>query len=182
MKVLVVVDCQEDFVSGSLGSKEAQAIVPNVIEKIKGLAEDDILIFTQDEHYESEYLLTQEGINLPIKHCIFNSDGIKIHSDILKAADNIGNCYRVYHKNGFGSLELGNDLRACVSEYNVEFVEFVGLCTDVCVITNILIAKTCIPETQIVVDASCCAGVTPESHKTALAAMKSCHIRVINEH
>ncbi len=182
MKVLVCVDLQNDFISGSLGSKEAQAIVLNVIEKIKGLAEDDILIFTQDEHYENEYLTTQEGINLPIKHCIFNSDGIKIHSDILKAADDIGKCYGVYHKNGFGSLELGNDLRAYVNEYNIERIEFIGLCTDICVITNALIAKTYAPETEIIVDASCCAGVTPENHKTALAAMRSCQIRVINEH
>ena len=182
MKILVVVDCQNDFISGSLGSKEAQAIVPNVIEKIKNLAEDDVLIFTQDEHCESEYLLTQEGINLPIKHCIFNSDGIKIHSDILKAADDIGKCYGVHHKNSFGSFELGEGLCAYIKEYDIEEIEFVGLCTDICVITNVLIAKTCVPETKIVVDASCCAGVTPESHKAALTVMKSCQIKVINEH
>lgn len=182
MKVLVVVDCQNDFISGSLGSPEAQAIVPRVVKKIKNLAEDDILIFTQDEHFENEYLLSQEGKNLPVKHCIFNTDGIRIHSDIMAAAHETVDCYGVYHKNGFGSFELGKNLCACVNEYDVEFVEFVGLCTDICVISNVLIAKTCLPETEIIVDASCCAGVTPKSHKAALTIMKSCQIRVINEY
>lgn len=182
MKVLVCVDLQNDFISGSLGSKEAQAIVPNVIEKIKGLAEDDVLIFTQDEHYDGGYLLTQEGKKLPVKHCIFNTDGIKIHSDIMAITDKIAQFYGVHHKNEFGSFALSDDLCACVESYEVERIEFVGLCTDICVITNALITKTCLPETEIVVDASCCAGVTPETHKAALTVMKSCQIKVINEH
>ena len=181
MKILVVVDCQNDFISGSLGSKEAQAIVPNVVEKIMSLEDDDCLVLTQDEHY-SDYLKTQEGTNLLVKHCIFNTDGIEINTDIMRAINEKADGYRVYHKSTFGSLEMANVSYDYARTEEVDSIEFVGLCTDICVISNALIMKTFLPQVEIVVDASCCAGVTPESHKAALTVMKSCQIKVINEY
>ena len=182
MKILVIVDCQEDFISGSLGSKEAQAIVPNVIEKIKTVEKGDCILLTQDEHFDSEYLSTKEGINLPVKHCIFNTDGIKINSDIMGTIHEIANAYQVYHKHTFGSLEMASSVYSYAQMEEVDQIEIVGLCTDICVVSNALILKAYLPEIEIVVDASCCAGVTPETHKAALTVMKSCQIKVINEH
>lgn len=181
MKILVVVDCQGDFISGSLGSPEAQAIVPKIVEKIMSLEDNDCIVLTQDEHY-SDYLETQEGANLPVKHCIFNTDGIEINADIMNAIGEKVDGYRVYHKSTFGSLEMGYSFYDYGQSEEVDTIEFVGLCTDVCVISNALITKAYLPEVEIIVDASCCAGVTPESHKAALTAMKSCQIKVINEH
>ena len=134
-----------------------------------------------DEHY-SDYLKTQEGTNLPVKHCIFNTDGIEINTDIMRAISEKADGYRVYHKSTFGSLEMANVFYDYARTEEVDSIEFVGLCTDICVISNALIMKTFLPQVEIVVDASCCAGVTPESHKAALTVMKSCQIKVINEY
>ena len=168
-KLLVVIDMQNDFIDGSLGSPEAQAIVPNVKKKIEEykVCENDI-IFTRDTHYD-DYLETNEGKCLPVKHCIKDSFGWEIAEEL----DTEG-CPCI-DKETFGFNhwdELGDD---------VESIELVGLCTDICVVSNALILKATFPEIKITVDASCCAGVTPESHKAALTTMKMCQIDVIGE-
>lgn len=170
MKILVVVDMQNDFIDGALGTKEAVAIVPNVIEKIKNF--DGKVIYTRDTHYEN-YMETQEGKNLPVPHCIKGTEGWEIRSEIdaLRTEDAID-------KPTFGSIELGEYLK---EQENVESITFIGLCTDICVISNVMIAKAALPEVSVIVDASCCAGVTPESHTNALAAMKMCQVVVEND-
>lgn len=187
-KILVVVDMQNDFITGTLGTKEAQAIVPNVIAKINEYRKyDDTEIYvTKDTHYDN-YLSTQEGINLPVKHCIYDTDGWNIQSDVYNVllnycSDKKGRYLRTYEKETFGSYELADSM--CM-DYNFRQddieIEFVGLCTDICVISNVLCVKANLPEVKITVDASCCAGVTSESHKNALNAMKMCQVKIINE-
>ena len=171
MKILVVVDMQNDFVDGALGTKEAVAIVSKVVEKIKSY-EGEKIIFTRDTH-EENYMETQEGKNLPVPHCIRATEGWELNPEIemLRKEDAID-------KPSFGSLELASYLK---EQSDVESIEFVGICTDICVISNVMIAKAALPEVPVIVDASCCAGVTPESHKNALEAMKMCQVKVINE-
>ena len=170
MKVLCVIDMQNDFIDGALGTPEAVAIVDNVRNKIDLYRENgDMVIFTRDTHYEN-YMETSEGKNLPVPHCIKDSDGWQI-SDELEVGEST-----VIDKPTFGSIAL--------SEYiagldDVEEIEFVGLCTDICVISNVLLLKAKLHETPISVDSACCAGVTPESHNNALNAMKMCQIRII---
>ena len=170
MKVLCVIDMQNDFIDGALGTPEAEAIVDNVRNKIDLYRKNgDMVIFTRDTHYEN-YMETSEGKNLPVPHCIKDSDGWQI-SDKLEVGES-----DVIDKPTFGSIEL--------SEYiagldDVEEIEFVGLCTDICVISNVLLLKAKLHETPISVDSACCAGVTPESHNNALNAMKMCQIRII---
>ena len=159
MDVLVVVDMQKDFISGALGTKEAVAIVPRVAEKIaQAKKAGKTVVFTRDTHHEN-YLQTQEGKNLPVPHCIENTPGA-----------------RIFDKPSFGSEELVQYLKGLD---NLTSTEFVGLCTDICVITNVLSAKCALPELPIAVDSACCAGVTPESHENALAAMRMCQIRIL---
>ena len=168
-KLLVVVDMQKDFIDGSLGTLEALAIVPRVKEKIEEyMAADDDVVFTLDTH-EENYLDTQEGKKLPVLHCIRGSEGWELHSS-LKAYKG-----KRFEKRTFGSDELS----AYIKGRNYESIELVGLCTDICVISNALLLKAFAPETPIRVDSSCCAGVTPESHENALNAMKVCHIEVV---
>ena len=169
-KTLIVIDMQNDFISGSLGTKEAQAIVPNVKNKIEEYkARGDEVIFTRDTHYE-DYLNTNEGKHLPVKHCIFKTNGWDIHSE-LDYTD-----YLHIDKESFGYYSWESWF------YNdTDAIEIIGLCTDICVVSNALIIKAIFPEIDITVDASCCAGVTPESHKAALTTMKMCQINVINE-
>lgn len=189
MKVLIIVDMQNDFIDGSLGSPEAQAIVPNVIAKIRDSeGEDTLVILTKDTHYE-DYLQTQEGQKLPVPHCIYMTPGWSINKEVAAAVD-YGHIM-TYHsdtiiksrilKNTFGSITLGNLLKGFAETGDIDSVELVGLCTDICVISNALLVKAFLPEVPITVDASCCAGVTPESHKNALASMKTCQINIINE-
>ena len=167
-KVLIVVDMQNDFVDGSLGTKEAVKIVPAVTDKVKAaINNNNMVIFTKDTHY-SNYLETAEGKNLPVEHCIKGSNGWEIIPALNKYAQNI------IEKNTFGSTILPDK----VKEY--EEIELIGLCTDICVISNALLLKAHFPEKNICVDASCCAGVTPESHNNALEAMKMCQIKIIN--
>ena len=188
MKVIVLVDLQNDFIDGALGSPEAQAIVQKVVEKLKNIEDksNTLLLLTKDTHCES-YLDTLEGKYLPVPHCIENTPGWSINKDIASAAsdpDFLGYSSkkiinsRVY-KNTFGS----DDLRELLvrEKDNIEEVELFGLCTDICVISNALMARQTLPDVKITVDASCCAGVTPEKHNAALEVMKSCQIEVINE-
>lgn len=173
MKVLVVVDMQNDFIDGALGTKEAVSIVKNVAKKISGY--EDMVIYTRDTH-SNDYLDRQEGRNLPVKHCILGTDGWQISKELPVAEDAV-----IFDKPAFGSKELGLFLKNLNEEEIIDEIELVGLCTDICVISNALLIKAFLPETQIVVDASCCAGVTVESHLNALSAMKMCQIKVINE-
>lgn len=166
MKTLIVVDMQNDFISGSLGTKEAQAIVPNVKKKIEEYkARGDEIIFTRDTH-PSNYLETNEGKHLPVKHCIKGTYGWIIADEVNYPE------YKHINKRTFG-YTLWN------YEGEFEEIEIVGLCTDICVVSNALILKAQYPEIKITVDSSCCAGVTPESHQAALTVMKMCQIEVI---
>ena len=169
-KILVVVDMQNDFIDGALGTAEAQAIVPYVREVIENF--DGKVYLTRDTHFEN-HMETQEGSNLPVPHCVKGSDGWQIRAELdeLRVTEPID-------KLTFGSKEL---VEVLSREENIESVTFVGLCTDICVISNAMVVKAFYPELPLVVDAKACAGVTPESHKRALEAMKVCQIKVINE-
>lgn len=170
MKLLVVVDMQNDFIDAALGTKEAVAIVPAVKAKIeKYRADGNLVVFTRDTH-QKNYLNTQEGKNLPVEHCIEGTPGWQI-TDKLDVKD-----AKVINKPSFGSLELA-DYVAKLPE--LEEIELVGLCTDICVISNAFILKAKLPEIKITCDSKACAGVTPESHTNALNAMKMCQINVI---
>ncbi len=171
--ILIVVDMQNDFIDGALGTAEAQAIVPKVAEKIRNFS--GRVIFTRDTH-EENYMETQEGKNLPVPHCICGSDGWQICDALRDYCKE-----EPVDKVTFGSSELAALLTAENKKETVASVTLVGLCTDICVISNALLAKAFLPETKIIVDASCCAGVTPESHHTALKAMQVCQISVENE-
>ena len=171
--LLIVVDMQNDFIDGALGTAEAVAIVPRVLEKIKSFPGK--VLFTRDTHHEN-YTDTQEGKNLPVPHCIEGTPGWEIRPelDALRRTEPID-------KPTFGSVKLGEMLLRENAENPIAGITFVGLCTDICVISNALLAKAFLPEVPIAVDAACCAGVTPQSHKNALAAMKACQIKVENE-
>ena len=168
MKYLIVVDMQNDFITGILGSAHAAAIVPNVVEKIKHF--DGQTIFTRDTH-GADYMDTQEGMKLPVKHCIKDTDGWQICDELAPYTQ------LVIDKVTFGSVELPQIMK--LFDEPIEEIELCGLCTDICVISNAMILKAAFPEAKITVDASCCAGVTMESHNTALNAMKAVQIEVI---
>ena len=168
MKYLIVVDMQVDFITGSLGSELAMAIVPNVVEKVKGF--DGKVIFTRDTHFE-DYMNTQEGKNLPVPHCIKDSDGWQICDELKPYAETI------VDKLTFGSIELPKFLESF--DKPIDKIELCGLCTDICVISNAIVLKAAFPEVPIAVDSSCSAGVTVESHNTALDAMRAVQIEVI---
>lgn len=169
-RTLIVIDMQNDFIDCALGTNEAQTIVPNVKKKIEEYqARGDEIVFTRDTHYD-DYLTTNEGKYLPVKHCIYNTEGWEIHKDI-----DFSGCL-VLDKGTFGYAYWDEWL-----DRDIEEIEVVGLCTDICVVSNVLILKAIFPEINITVDASCCAGVTPESHKAALTTMKMCQINVIGE-
>lgn len=172
-RLLLVVDMQNDFVTGTLGTKEATQIIDNVVNKIKqSIKHDDSIIFTKDTHYE-DYLNSNEGQNLPVEHCIKDTNGWNIIPEITSIMDL--NPYKVYNKITFGSSELAKDLLEGKYDHIEEF-EIIGLCTDICVISNALIIKAFRPEIPIIVDSSCCAGVRVESHMNALNAMRMCQI------
>ena len=167
MKYLIVVDMQNDFTTGSLGSAHAAAIIPNVVEKVKAFPGN--VIFTRDTHGD-DYLQTQEGKKLPVVHCIKGSAGWQICDKLKPYVE------QVVDKVTFGSVTLPHILSK--QGEPIEEIELCGLCTDICVISNAMILKAAFPEVKITVDASCCAGVTTESHNTALNAMKSVQIEV----
>lgn len=177
-KVLVIVDVQNDFINGVLGTKEAKAIIEPLVNKINSF--DGIVILTKDTH-EENYLSTQEGQKLPVVHCIRGTSGWDIDSRVMEAIEKRGLVYKIFEKGTFGSISLGEYIVELYNEGKVKEIEFVGVCTDICVISNVLLVKAMLPEVPIRVDAACCAGVTPETHDAALTTMKSCQVEVINK-
>lgn len=171
--ILVVVDMQNDFIDGALGTKEAVAIVPKVAEKIRNFSGK--VLFTRDTH-EENYLDTQEGKNLPVPHCIRETKGWQIRPELMELCRETP-----IDKGTFGSVTLGSVLFELNKAESIESITFVGLCTDICVISNVMIAKAFLPEVKLIVDASCCAGVTPQSHRNALEAMKVCQVEIEND-
>ena len=187
-KLLILVDLQGDFIDGALGSSEAKAIVPKVVEKLNNYPDksNTLLLYTKDTHYD-DYMDTLEGKNLPVPHCIENTPGWSINREIKDTVR--ANRFLTYssdkiiksriYKNTFGSDVLMKFLEE--HKDNIEEVELCGLVTNICLVSNALLTRMVLPNTKISVDASCCAGVTVEKHKAALEVMKSCQIDVINE-
>jgi Amidases related to nicotinamidase len=173
-KVLVVIDMQNDFIDGALGTREAQAIVGNVVSKIESYKGETVFA-TRDTHGEN-YLETSEGKHLPVPHCMKGTRGWEIRDEIREALDKAD--AEMINKPSFGSEELAERLSALAQEEEME-IELVGLCTDICVVSNALLIKAKLPEAVIKTDSSCCAGVTPKSHEAALLTMKMCQIEVI---
>ena len=172
-KVLIVVDMQKDFVDGALGSPEAAAIVPNVANKIRTF-DGDAIIVTFDTHY-ANYLETLEGKKLPVVHCVEGTPGHALDGEIQKALE--GKEYIEVLKNTFGSFDVPRILKEKFPGESLD-VEIVGLCTDICVVSNALILRAAYPNATIAVDARCCAGVSPATHHAALAPMGCCQIDV----
>ena len=172
-KILVVVDMQNDFIDAALGTAEAAAIVGAVKEKIRSYPAADV-IATMDTHSEND-LDPQEGKYLPVPHCIRGTDGWRIRPDIAELLTEA----KIYEKPSFGSTALAADLKELSEKEDIE-LELIGLCTDICVVSNALLLKAAMPEVKISVDASCCAGVTPDKHLAALETMRSCQIQIIN--
>ena len=172
-KILVVVDIQNDFVDGALGTAEAVAIVDNAAQKIKSF--DGDIFVTYDTHFE-DYMETMEGKKLPVVHCIKGTKGWKLNPKIAEALE--GKDYKTVEKLTFGSVKLPDMIKECIGENKAE-ITLIGLCTDICVVSNALILKANLLDTEIFVDSSCCAGVTPETHNAALDTMRCCQINVI---
>ena len=171
MKALVVVEMQNGLITGARGTEEAQKIVSAVTKRISAAATEGWeIVFTMDTHH-ADYLSTQEGKNLPVVHCVKGTDGFALAPEVEALS---AGCRR-FEKNTFGSVQLASYLR----EKQAEEVELIGLCTDICVISNAMLIKAFLPETKVSVKADCCAGVTPQSHDNALSAMKMCQISVL---
>ena len=168
-KLLVLIDFQNDFIDGSLGTPEAQTIIPRVLEKIQSYPENE-RVATMDTHF-ADYLSTQEGKYLPVMHCIKETEGWGIREEAQ-----VGFA-KIFEKNTFASIALAEYIR----DGEFDEVELVGICTDICVLSNALLIKAYSPELKISVDAACCAGVSPEKHAAALESMKSCQIQVYND-
>lgn len=176
MKLLVVIDMQNDFIDGALGTPEAVAIVPNVANKVKEYVENrDKIVYTRDTHFESTYMESLEGKNLPVPHCIKYSKGWQIRPEVYEFGS------LIIDKTTFGFDKWVEQLvdTGLIDLNTLESIELVGLCTDICVISNAMILKTQFPKVPISVDSSCCAGVTPDSHNNALSAMKMCQINIL---
>lgn len=173
-KILVVVDMQNDFVDGALGTPEAEAIVPAAVDEVEGF--DGEVLFTQDTH-AADYLDTQEGRNLPVEHCIKGTPGWDIIAPLRALQQKLG--AKVFEKPSFGSAELARYLARANAVEPIESIEFIGLCTDICVVSNALLVKAVLPEVPLYVKAGCCAGVTPASHDAALATLASCQVKVL---
>ena len=172
-RFLVVVDMQNDFVDGALGSEQAAAIVPAAVEKISSF--DGDIFVTLDTHFE-DYLQTSEGKKLPVAHCIKGTNGWRLNKDIKAVLD--GKDFTEVEKNTFGSVNLPGLIKKAAGEEDFS-IELIGLCTDICVVSNALLLKASFPEAPIIVDSACCAGVTNEKHKAALETMRSCQIDVL---
>ena len=175
--VLIVVDMQTDFVDGALGTPEAVAILENVTAKIKAYAADPdgVIFVTYDTHTES-YMETSEGKHLPVPHCIKGTAGWALHPTVAAALEGVA--YTAVEKPTLGSVALPALVKeAAAGDFSVELI---GLCTDICVVSNTLLLKAHYPEVSISVDASCCAGVTPDTHRAALTTMGMCQIEVKN--
>jgi len=171
-KALIVIDMQNDFVTGELGTNEAREMVPRLVKKLEDIVEEGAvdLIFTQDTHAEN-YLDTQEGKNLPVRHCIKKTDGWQIIPELQKFT---ARAKAVIEKKAFGSTRLPSLIKP------YEVIEFAGVCTDICIISNALLVKAFYPEQRVQVDAACCAGSTPEAHEKALDIMSNCQCKIIN--
>ena len=172
-KILIVIDMQNDFIDAALGSPEAVQIVDAVKEKLASYPIENV-IATMDTHGDN-YMDSQEGTYLPVKHCIRGTDGWQIRPDIAILLEGA----KIYEKPTFGSVALAEDMKALSEKEDIE-LELIGLCTDICVVSNALLLKAFMPEVKILVDAACCAGVTPEKHTAALETMRSCQIQVLN--
>lgn len=171
-KILLVIDMQNDFIDGALGTPEAVSIVDRVVEEIRKYAPEDI-IATRDTHTE-KYLETQEGRNLPVVHCIKGTHGWELNDKIAAALRNAP----IIDKPTFGSTELARRLSELSNQDELD-ITLVGLCTDICVVSNALLIKAFLPETPVRVIAHCCAGVTPESHQAAVKTMQMCQIQIV---
>jgi len=182
MKVLIVVDMQNDFIDGALGTKEAQAIVPSVAKRIKD-STGEMILFTQDTHGD-DYLDTPEGKKLPVVHCIEGTNGWKTRDEVMNAWRNNKDTIiapdlkeNSFTKPVFGSTDLVDFLKARADQ--ITEIELLGVCTDICVVSNAIMIKNTLPQIPIAVNQSCCAGVTPQSHQEALNTMKMCQIDVV---
>ena len=173
-KLLVVVDMQNDFVDGALGTPEAANIVENVVKKIEN--HTGPVVFTRDTHREN-YPETQEGKNLPVVHCVKGTHGWELNSQVKMTV----NGREIFDKPTFGSVELSHYVASLYQSHQIDSVELIGLCTDICVLSNAILLKAVEPEMKVSVDASCCAGVTPQSHRNALEAMKMCQVEITGE-
>ena len=171
--ILIVVDIQKDFVDGALGTKEAVAMIGNAAKKIEEF--DGDIFVTYDTHYEN-YMETAEGRKLPVCHCVKGTDGWALDHKIAKALE--GKAFTKVEKLTFGSTELPDLIKKTVGDEDFD-ITLIGLCTDICVVSNALILKANFPEKDIYVDAACCAGVTPETHNAALTTMKMCQIEIL---
>lgn len=183
-QILIVIDVQNDFVDGALGSKEAKVIIPNVVEKIKEYkTREDLIITTQDTHYDN-YLETFEGKNLPIEHCIANTDGWQLNDDIWEALKNYKNKHNIL-KTTFGSILLENYLKKIIpntiNEQMEITIEIIGLCLNICVLCNAILLRTAFPNVHILLDSKCTAATSESAFKAAISVLKSCQIEVINE-
>lgn len=170
-KVLAVIDMQNDFIDGALGTQEAVSILPAVTAKIRSYRSEDVFA-TRDTHSE-DYLQTQEGMNLPVEHCVKGSEGWQIRPELARLLRED----HIFDKPTFGSVEMADYFRNLSQKEELE-IELIGLCTDICVVSNALLLKAFMPEVKISVDPACCAGVTPQKHAAALETMRSCQIRV----
>ncbi len=171
-KLLIVIDMQKDFVDGALGTKEAVGIVPAVVRKIGEYDPRDVFV-TRDTH-QGDYLKTQEGINLPVEHCIKGTGGWEIDGQVKAALG----ASEIFDKPTFGSVRLAERIKEISDNEEIE-IEMIGLCTDICVVSNALLLKAFMPEVKITVDPECCAGVTPQKHEAALETMRSCQINIL---
>ena len=170
-KILVVVDMQNDFIDGALGTNEARTIVDKVKNKIQSF--EGKVYYTRDTHSE-DYMDTQEGRKLPVVHCVKDTHGWEIYDALCDLK-----CDGIFDKPTFGSISLAQRLVEDDKIEKIQEITFIGICTDICVISNAMLARAALPDTEITVDSACCAGVTPASHNTALSAMKSCQINIL---
>ena len=175
-KFLIVVDMQKDFIDGSLGTKEAQAIVPAVAERIRTLKNEGYAVIATLDTHEENYLDTREGKFLPVRHCIRGTEGWRIQKEVREA---LGDIAVLVEKPTFGSVRLPDIVREMSGPEGPCEIELLGLCTDICVVSNAMLLKAAFPETDFTVHADCCAGVTPDKHEAALETMRSCQITVI---
>ena len=171
-QILIVVDMQKDFVDGALGTREAAAIVPAVVRKIRD--HDGPIIATYDTHFDA-YLQSNEGSHLPVPHCVKGTEGWQLDARVAHVLAEKG--YTPVEKHTFGSVDLPALVETAADD-DAFTIELVGLCTDICVVSNALLLKAHFPETEIYVDPACCAGVTPESHEAALKTMAMCQIQM----
>ena len=174
-KILVAVDLQNDFIDGALGTKEAQAIVPFAARRIREMREAGAEVFATLDTHEDDYMQTQEGRKLPVPHCIRGTDGWQLNALIREALGD----YIPVEKPSFGSTRLPELIRERTGQGDNMTIELLGLCTDICVVSNALLLKTAFPEAEIQVNSACCAGVTPEKHRAALETMASCQIDIL---